>query len=283
MMHDSSLRWLVAAVAISLGGSVGCGDDRPGVDPHGESWVQPAEPSAPSRASASGCSSTITPAGLVCSTCPDDAPGAAPECMAAECAVIDSCLQCTDPKGRVGIDCSIDPAQLQMGSWTTTPTGSYSPADCTFNWGAAAYSGTTCHYAGTNTCVVTGTPGDWQCLSCTYPDGSATSICGAGDLPDPMLGRPAALPAPGSCVSETDADGAIACSTCTGDDLSATRSCHYPGIIACDLTAIFDDDDGACTGLCTREDGSEVRLCNSDRGPRLFGLTEPVPPLSAVR
>jgi hypothetical protein len=277
MKHDSAPRWLVAAFAISLGIGVGCGGDRPGADPNNESWVQPADPGAASQTF--GCTSTIGPTGLVCSTCLDDAPGAAPECMAAECAVVDSCLRCTDPKGRVGVDCSVDPAQVPQGSLTIQPSAFYSPPICTFNWGAAAYSGTTCHYPGTNTCVVSGTPEDWQCLACSYPDGSGTSICGGDDLPDPLLGRAGDLPAPGTCVSETGEAGAIVCSTCTGDDLSATRSCRYPGIIDCDLTP-FDDDGSPCLGHCTREDGSTVRLCNSDRGPRLFALTEPVPPLT---
>jgi len=180
--------------------------------------------------------------------------------------VIDHCLRCTDPKGRVATDCRVDYAALSAASLTIMPgdADSWSLASCQFMWGIPNAAGTTCYYPGSDTCVTTDKGEDGACLSCRYPDGSASGICGApGSLPDPMIGRPDDLPAPGSCVNELGADGRVACTTCTHDDISATRSCHFPNVTDCELT--FDDDS---LMSCTLDDGSVVGVHNSTHGPR---------------
>jgi hypothetical protein len=100
-------------------------------------------------------------------------------------------------------------------------------ASCYTGSGARALAGTTCHYPGLQTCVVTQQE-DWHCLRCTYPNGASLELCSDATqpLPDPLADRPLDLPAPGSCSSELASDGSTACMTCTREDLSATRSCR---------------------------------------------------------
>ncbi len=256
MIQNSVARGLTAALAITVVAGLGCGIARPGDEPPVD------DPSSPD-----GCRSSIESSGLLCSSCPGDGPGAAPECMAAQCSVSDRCLRCVDPKGRVGRDCSIDYEVLHTGSLTVSPGDSYNLAACSFMWGVASASGTTCHYPGTQSCRE---DRGSHCLSCTYPDGSGSGICNDGSepLPDPMMGRPVDLPAPGSCISDLGKDGVVSCTTCTRDDLSVSRSCHYPGIIACQVESV-DDGEGDCLARCSVDGGADVRLCNSPRGPRL--------------
>ena len=90
---------------------------------------------------------------------------------------------------------------------------------------------------------------------------------GSEPLPDPFADRPSDLPAPGHCVTELGPDGTARCATCTRADLSATRSCHYPGIVECAISDLgtTTDEDG-CVGRCTYEDGHQARMCESPRG-----------------
>jgi hypothetical protein len=124
-------------------------------------------------------------------------------------------------------------------------------------------TGTTCYYPGAESCVVDEEDG-FHSLSCTYPDGSGSSIASDSTqaLPDPLIGRPDDLPAPGACISEVTADSV--CTTCMHDDLSATRSCHFLGVLSCSVSA-----GGHCMGDCILADGGRAQVCNSDRGPQL--------------
>jgi RNA polymerase sigma-70 factor (ECF subfamily) len=228
------------------------------IDAHGETHSDcPEDPP-------SACHSEVTDAGFLCSSC-DDQLGP-PECMPAACMVIDRCLRCVDPKGRVGIDCSTDYGVSGGAGYGLSAVGVFF-SSCEFSWGVAGVSGTTCHYPGLQTCTVSQAD-DWQCLECGYPDGSGGGLCNAASepLPDPLADRPLDLPPPGTCASELDNDGRVLCATCTREDLSATTSCRYPGIESCDLTD--GGPDGNCLAECRRVDGSRVRVCNTPRGPR---------------
>jgi RNA polymerase sigma factor (sigma-70 family) len=208
------------------------------------------------------CQSTITEAGLVCTSC-DDRPGP-PDCMAAQCMIENRCLQCTDPTGRVATDCSVDYERFPSASFTSSPTGSFSMAACTFAWGTPGFSQDTCNFPGTSSCELTMSSPDWQCQQCSYPDGSGGGICSTpDDAEDPFADRPADLPPPGGCITEPDTDGLALCTTCTHDDMSATRSCRYPAVTRCE----FATDDPLCEVRCTLPDGATMLLCPSPSGP----------------
>lgn len=252
---------LTAALAVSLLAGLGC-SPASGLDGSG---IESPTPDARTPDAPEGCTSTFD-AGLVCTRCGDSA---APECLAAACVVIEGgCLQCTDPLGNVASDCTLDYTRLRSASATLPPGDTWSLATCTFAYGVPTGSGTTCYFPGTSSCTTTGDQ-DWHCLSCELEGGGGTGTCmdGSEPLPDPMIGRPGDLPAPGTCVTQIGDDKHV-CTTCTHEDLSATSSCHYPGIVFCDLFPVFDDSTDGCLGSCTLIDGSEVRMCNSTRGPR---------------
>jgi hypothetical protein len=177
------------------------------------------------------CQSTVDDAGLVCSTCEGQA--GPPECLPAECSMINDCLRCVDPKGRVGVDCSVDYSTVFAASEGSIASGVFI-SSCTSTRGVPKMQGTTCHYPGPETCVVS-EYGPSHCLSCLFPDGSGQLVCGDASepLPDPLDGRPPGLPAPGSCTLQLGTDGAIACATCTRDDLSATTSCRDRAVDRC--------------------------------------------------
>ena len=238
----------------------------PGDPPPPRPAPAPAPPPLPTTP---GCNSIVDASGLLCTTCNDNAA----ECLPAQCSVVNHCLRCTDPEGRTGEDCSIDYDLAPAASFGIAPGDTSNMASCTFVWGLGNATGTTCHYPGTSSCVVS-SKDDWQCLTCSYPDGSGSGLCTGEDLPDPLAGLPDDLPAPGTCVNEVGADGQVVCTTCSRDDLSATRSCHYPGVASC---STFDPRDWAvgCLGRCRLEDGTIERLCNSPSGPKLVPLPAP--------
>jgi hypothetical protein len=210
------------------------------------------------------CRSEIAESGLLCSTC--DGQTGPPECLPAECRVQDRCLSCTDPKGRVGTDCSIDYALLRTDGVGGAPNAALNLASCSFVWGLGNTTGTTCHYPGTSSCIVSAKETS-QCLLCSYPDGTSSGMCTGDELPDPLASRPGDLPAPGTCINDIGADGNVSCTTCTRDDLGAVRSCHYPGIASCGMLE-FEDWSTSCPVRCTLHDGSVARVCNSPSGPK---------------
>jgi hypothetical protein len=280
MIQRSAFRRLTATFILSIVTSLGCSTDASEPPPadltaeHPPMTISPPTASAISAlaeaADARGCRSTINADGLVCSRCPGDAPGAAPECLAAACDVRDHCLRCVDPKGRVGRDCSVDYGVFETAGASGSSNAEFNFSICTFQWGVPLSSGTTCHYPGVNTCKVTDAGGDWHCLECSYADGSGSSVCAdkSNPLYDPLIARPDDLPAPGFCVNDLDADGKVQCTTCMKNDLSATRSCHYPGIVECQFVFPEEGDDGKCSELCTFEDGHQALMCDSPRGPQ---------------
>lgn len=270
MIHHDAPRMgrHTAVLLFALVAGSACSVERteqlPRSEPDGAALTTPTE-----LGSASQCKSHIDDSGLLCSRCPGDAPGAAPECLAATCQVDHKKLVCTDPKGRIGVDSSIDYSKLEVDNYVDSPNGTFNFGNCTFLYGIPKTSGTTCFYPGANTCEVTENHDGTHCLTCSYPDGGSLQVCAAASDPlyDPLMERPDDLPAPGFCSNALSADGQVECTTCTHDDLSATRSCHYPGIVACAISGIgtTKDADG-CVGHCTYEDGHEVRMCPSPSG-----------------
>jgi hypothetical protein len=276
MTQHTALRW-PAAIALSLACfscAIDAGDAPPAEAVVHEPAAVPIEPSLDaadptdlSEASRGRCTSAIDASGLLCTTCVHRDRRRTRECMPAQCGVIDRCLRCVDPRGRVGVDCSIDYESVRTGSIGISPNNAFSFAACSFMWGVPSVSGTMCHYPGPRSCSVR-REGNTHCLSCRHPDGSGVEICSdtSQPLPDPMADRPTDLPAPGQCVTERSADGQVSCAACTRRDRSASRACHHPGAVACELT--FDDETG-CIGQCTLDDGSTARLCNGARGPEI--------------
>jgi hypothetical protein len=269
MIHHNAPRMgrptaaLIFALVAGSACSVERTDELPRSEPDGSALTTPTE-----IGSASQCRSHINDSGLLCSRCPGDAPGAAPECLAATCQVDHRRLVCTDPKGRVGVDSSVDYSKFVVDNYSASPNGTFNFATCTFLFGIPKSSGTTCFYPGANTCESSEADGS-HCLTCSYPNGGSLQICGADDNPlyDPLIERPDDLPAPGFCTNDLSADGQVECTTCMHDDLSATRSCHYPGIVECSISDLgtTTDEDG-CVGRCTYEDGHQARMCESPRG-----------------
>jgi hypothetical protein len=207
-----------------------------------------------------GCTSTVTEFGLLCTTCPSDSADgeSPPECLVADCNVIDGCLECTDPKGRVGTDCSIDYGDFFTASGSVGGGGSF--AVCSAGWGLPHGTSGVCHYPGNDSCVI---DEEARCIDCTYPDGSGTGVCVIDPetpLPDIMAGRPSGLPPPGECVDELGPDGALLCSTCTRDDLSATKMCRLPPAEWCEF-AEGDDPIEKCMA-CALEDGGVAEICD---------------------
>jgi hypothetical protein len=267
MTHHSAATGL-ACLAISLVaqlGGLGCTSDGraepPSLDP--QASVPPQHD--PAASPGSGCTSVVDASGLVCSTCPDDS-SSTPECLPAECNLIDHCMRCTDPKGRTGVDCSIDYEEVRTGGeLSIMPWNGWNLAGCNVLWGFGNLTGTTCRYPGPTSCSLRGDEA-WHCLICKFPDGTGICSSGSEPPPDPLANLPDDLPAPGGCVNELGADGRILCTTCTHADGSATRSCHYPGLASCDTDG-GEGPDPSCLGHCTF-DGNVVRLCNSPSGPR---------------
>jgi len=214
-------------------------DCRSSTDPDGEvcTTCTDAQGRAETNCSAgwspSECTSVLQSFGLVCSTCAG-AGAAAPECLVADCQVIDRCMECSDPKGRVARDCSIDYEVLPTASSTYGGGDTFNVCGASYGFpgGASAY----CHYPGEGTCTHN-EAGDVSCANCTYPDGSGTGACGAGvPPPDFSIGRPTSLPSPGQCITETGPDGAPRCTTCTRADLAATKVCRFPPAEFCDVS-----------------------------------------------
>ena len=172
-------------------------------------------------AQVAGCVSSIAN-GMLCSSCD----GGPTECLPAECTVVDrGCLRCTDPKDRVKTDCS---AYVEELGWAASGGGGQSGEGlCVTSSANPSRTAETCHYPGTQSCLVKDDP-YWQCLECAYRDGLSTRDCmePTDPAPDPFSGRPADLPAPGHCVTELAPDHSVQCMTCTRADLSATRSCR---------------------------------------------------------
>jgi hypothetical protein len=205
----------------------------------------------------SGCESVVQEHGLLCSTCPGDG-SSPPECLVAACHVVDRCLECRDPKGRVGTDCSIDYEVLSTGSATVGSGATFN--QCTGSWGFPGGGGATCHYPGTETCTLS-EGGGARCIDCRFPGGGATSLCmldPSYPTPDPMAGRPSWLPAPGTCVTETRGSG-MQCTTCTANDLRSTISCRFPRANQCG-PAGRSDPVQSCV-RCRLGGGAEATLC----------------------
>lgn len=203
-----------------------------------------------------GCVSELTEFGLLCTTCPGDAE---PECLVASCGVIDRCLECRDPKGRTGKDCSLDYESLPTAS--TGIGGGDTFHSCHASYGFPNGANGTCHYPGPDTCDIDLEAG---CIECTYMDGSGTGLCAADpeDLPDDVLnGRPSILPPPGECITSTSEDGLVECSTCTREDLSATKACRMPPAVSCDVSAQGSNPLELCL-TCSLQEGGTVTICD---------------------
>jgi hypothetical protein len=204
--------------------------------------------------SADECTSTMTDFGLVCTSCPGD--GGPPECLVGFCGVSNRCLECTDPKGRVAIDCSIDYESLYTEG--TSIGGGETFNVCGVTRGYPGGASGTCLYPGTESCTYF-EEGDGRCIECT----SGTLMCMFDpdyELPDVMAGRPSTLPAPGECITETSQGDTVQCSTCTREDLSATKNCRFPPAESC--TAV--DAYGAlelCI-VCVLDGGGVTEMCD---------------------
>jgi RNA polymerase sigma-70 factor, ECF subfamily len=206
------------------------------------------------------CTSVLQAHGVVCSTCPGDG-DEAPECLVAECNVVGPCLECIDPKGRVGTDCSIDYGALSLASASVGGGGTFNV--CMAIWGFPDGATGNCHYPGNQSCIYRES-GVARCIDCTYRDGSGGSRClldASDPLPEVMAGRPSSLPPPGQCVTETSADGLVECSTCTRYDLSATRSCRLPPAEWCETAP--GKQPGEKCAVCRLEEGGVAQLCDS--------------------
>ncbi len=206
----------------------------------------------------SGCELTVQEHGLLCSACPGDG-GSPPECLVSNCYVRNRCLECRDPKGRIGTDCSIDYEEVPAESTTVGGGGTFNV--CSAHWGFPGGSGGTCHFPGTGTCTFS-ERGGARCIDCRYPGGGDTGTClldPSDPLPDPMAGRPGNLPPPGGCVTETRGDG-IQCTTCTAGDMRATMSCRFPPASGCEI------DHGTHPGercvSCTLVGGGLATFCD---------------------
>jgi len=201
-----------------------------------------------------GCISVMNEFAVVCTTCPGDDE---PECLVASCGVFDRCLGCTDPLGRTATDCSIDYEVLPIASHGLGGGDTFH--SCNTSWGYPGGSSGVCHYPGTDSCITSGGD-DFICIDCTYPDGSGSGLCGSDEPRPIMQGRPSDLPEPGGCVTETDEDGALLCSTCTREDLSASKACRFPPALSCEPSP--GDTLAEKCFTCALEDGGIAEFCD---------------------
>jgi hypothetical protein len=252
----------LSCVGVTLGG---CVVDDPGGGEEGEAsqrapQAREGEPAPPARepGDADECTSTMTEYGLVCTTCPGDS--GPPECLVGDCMIRNRCLECTDPRGRVGVDCSIDYEDFPTASAGSGGGDTFHSRSA--SWGFPVGSSSICHYPGTDSCVYS-EEGDARCIDCTYPDGSGSGRClldASDELPDPFAGRPSILPEPGECRTETSEDGQIQCSTCTREDLSAAKICRFPPAVACG-TARGENPLEGCL-VCILDNNGVVEICD---------------------
>ena len=204
------------------------------------------------------CVSEVQDVGLLCTTCSQDGKSET-TCSPAECDVRNGCLECADPRGNTGTDCSLDYESMNILGYGFGDSDSFS--SCITHWGAPSGSTTSCHYPGIDSCTITEFPhAQARCIDCRHPNGSSNSTCVFDNdpLPEPLAGRPDDLPAPGTCVDQTSADGAVTCTTCTRQDLSATTTCRHPAAESCET---FNIDWTLCI-RCTHGDGTSVTFCN---------------------
>lgn len=207
------------------------------------------------------CVSEVMGFGLLCTTC--TAEGLPPEttCSPAQCGVSNYCLACEDPRGNTGTDCSQN--YEEMYSASSSIGGGDTFNSCSVTWGIPSGAATTWHYPGLDTCTVSSSE-DWYSIECRFPDGSGVGSSGVREpnqpLPDLFAGRPENLPAPGACVDNTSADGAVSCTTCTRQDLSATTTCRHPAAEQCEPGG--GGAENAFCVHCRQADGSSVTICD---------------------
>jgi RNA polymerase sigma-70 factor (ECF subfamily) len=204
------------------------------------------------------CVSEVKAAGLLCTTCTvNDQP--VTTCSSAHCYVTNRCMECQDPRGNTGTDCSIDYEVLPTGMSMIGSGDTYH--SCTTSWGFPDGSTTSCHYPGLDTCTYSQPGQDARCIDCRYPDGSGLNTClydPNDPLPDVFAHRPDHLPPPGTCVDKTSPDGAMACTTCTRQDLTATTTCRHPAATQCEVVGYSDPF--VCVN-CTHADGTNRTFC----------------------
>lgn len=201
----------------------------------------------------SDCVSVLEEFALLCTTCAGES---APECLVGECLVRNRCLECTDAKGRVGTDCSIDYELLPTA--LDSIGGGDTMHHCSVSYGFPGGATGVCHYPGADTCRVAG-----GCVECAYPDGSGSGTCVADPvdpLPDVMAGRPSTLPPPGTCVTETSQGGLAQCTTCTRFDLSAMKACRFPPAASCSTTGGGNPIELCIT--CSLVGGGTAMMCD---------------------
>lgn len=207
------------------------------------------------------CVSEITGFGLLCTTCTPE--GREPEitCSAAQCVVSNYCLECTDPKGNTATDCSQNYEEMPAASSSIGGGDTFN--NCGVIYGMPTGTATTWHYPGLETCTVAATE-DWYSIECRFPDGGGVGVTGDREpnapLPNLFAGRPENLPAPGACVDNTSADGAVFCTTCTRDDLSATTTCRHPAAQQCE--PMKGANEPAFCVQCSQADGSSLTVCD---------------------
>jgi hypothetical protein len=251
------VRLLVLALALGAAGALASGCD-PMVDseyvgePGGPGDVERCNQEPPPDEK--GCRSEVSEFGLLCSDCAGDRPDDSPrsvECLPAQCAIKDRCLECVDPKGRVGVDCCEDyfgSAILKQPfyreeTWNSCHTATLLNPDDIASTGQMSGSTSTCHYPGESTCTFYEI-GSARSYSCSYPDGSARGdvVLHGEPVPDPTVDRSPVLPEAGSCMTVESSDGYMTCTTCTRGDRSAITSCHLENSAEC----IVSEDDSSC-------------------------------------
>ena len=221
------------------------GNDLAGPDPDdcGEECDEPS------------CTSAVDSFGLLCTTCTEEGTSST-ECLPAECQTVDGCLECTDPQDRTATDCSQDYEQIPMASISLVGDGAFNP--CSMVWGHPDASATTCRYPGVDSCVVTESPDGERCLRCE--EGPVVCVSDPDEpLPDPLAERPDDVPGPGACV-HTEPSESVSCTTCTREDMSATRTCRHAAEEPCDPDPADPGDDPSCVA-CTLSDGTVEPLC----------------------
>lgn len=191
---------------------------------------------------ADGCTSTVDSYGFLCTDCGDTT-----ECLPAQCDKKERCLECVDPKGRVGLDCCNDYVDVKLTRWRVR--GADTLNSCEVVIGAPTGSTAACNYPGSDTCTFVDEVGGGRTFSCRYQDGTSRSVFLFGDEPPPdwTRGRPA-LPEPGRCVTEQSPDGYMTCTSCTYANQSAMVVCHLEKGSVCEW-ATPDRSCVRCAGL----------------------------------
>ena len=220
---------------------------------------QPAEedegPSEPDQGD-DDCTSTLDRvSAMVCTTCGDSLP----ECLIGACSVRDRCMECTDPLGRVAVNCSIDYESLPIESWTVRRGRHLQRVQREL--GLPGRRQRRLSLPGDR--VVHDHRGRRRALHRLHLSGwlrHPAPACSTRTNRSRTSWRGDRAPCRGRTHASRQPYEGVECSTCTREDLGATMACRMAQAASCEP---FDGDDPLETCFaCQLEGGGTATFCD---------------------